>query len=521
MDSSKLYMLISIAIYLAFMLYIGYACSKKNDTVGDFYLGGRSLGPVVTAMSAEASDMSSWLLLGVPGLAYLTGLYNPVWTALGLIIGTYLNWLLVAKKLRTYSHQLKAITLPEYLGKRFHDKKYHLDLISAAIIIIFFIPYTASGFAACGKLFSTLFDMNYQLAMIISALVIVGYTALGGFLAASITDLVQSIIMTFAIIFILVFGIYMAGGFEQVMNNANSLTGYLSLSQIHIAGGGSKPGSIIGIISTLAWGLGYFGMPHILLRFMAIKDKQKLSMSRRIATIWVIISLAVAVVIGIVGRAITAKGIIPMLEGSHSETILIRIATLMGNHGVIMALLAGLILAGILASTMSTADSQLLAASSSLSHNILNGFCKKEMTQKQSMLAARSTVIGITILGIILALDPNSSVFEIVSFAWAGFGATFAPVILCSLFWKNANKAGAMSGMIVGAITIFIWKYIVRPLGGGWDIYELLPAFILSLVTIIIVSLATNGAGKEIHDEFEEYEKMIHEEDKLHPVKAK
>lgn len=512
MADNRLYIILTIGLYLIGMLLIGVHYSKKTSNSSDFYLGGRTLGPLVTAMSAEASDMSSWLLMGLPGLAYLTGVANAAWTGIGLAIGTYLNWLIVAKRIRTYSHHLDAITIPDFFSKRYHDDRNIINLVSAVIIIIFFIPYTASGFAACGKLFASLFGVDYFVAMIVSAAVIVGYTALGGFLAASTTDLVQSIIMTMALVVIMTFGISKAGGLDAVIENANSLAGYFSLVKTHVPATGDMGNyHLFSTVSTLAWGLGYFGMPHILLRFMAIQDKQKLSLSRRIATIWVLISLTVAIFIGIIGNAMTSNGAIDILEGSKSETVIIAIANLLSSHGILPALIAGLILAGILAATMSTADSQLLAASSSVSQNIFQDFFKIKMDERKSMLVSRLTVVFISIIGVIIAYNPNSSVFEIVSFAWAGFGATFAPVVLCALFWRRSNKIGVLAGMFVGAVTIFVWKYAIRPMGGLWDVYELLPAFVLALLTIICVSLMTSNPSKEIQDEFDDYVINIHE----------
>ena len=512
MTENGIYIILTIGLYLLGMLLIGVYYSKKTSNSSDFYLGGRTLGPLVTAMSAEASDMSSWLLMGLPGLAYLTGVANAAWTGIGLAIGTYVNWLVVAKRIRTYSHHLDAITIPDFFSKRYHDDKNIINFLSAVIIIIFFIPYTASGFAACGKLFSSLFGVDYFVAMIISAAVIVGYTTLGGFLAASTTDLVQSIIMTMALVVIMTFGISKAGGISAVVENANNLAGYFSFVTSHLPEtGGIEYYNVFSTVSTLAWGLGYFGMPHILLRFMAIQDKQKLSLSRRIATIWVLISLTVAISIGIVGNAMTANGVIDALESSKSETIIIEIASLLSNHGILAALIAGLILAGILAATMSTADSQLLAASSSVSQNIFQDFFKIKMDEKKSMLISRLTVVFISLIGIIIAYNPDSSVFEIVSFAWAGFGATFAPVVLCALFWRRSNKTGVLAGMFVGAVTIFVWKYAIRPMGGFWDVYELLPAFALAMLTIVCVSLMTSSPSKAIQDEFDDYVINIHE----------
>ncbi|MGN0995172.1 MAG: sodium/proline symporter [Butyricicoccus sp.] len=507
MTSAQIGITIAIIAYLAFVIGIGIKFAKGNQNTGDFYLGGRKLGPFVTAMSAEASDMSSWLLMGLPGVAYLTGVADAGWTAIGLAIGTYLNWLIVAKRIRRYTHVCNnSITLPDFFSNRYRDqdKKRLLMAIAALVIIIFFVPYTASGFAACGKLFASIFGVPYQTAMIISAIVIVIYTALGGFMAASTSDFWQSIVMTIALIVVVGFGVNAAGGLGAVMENARALPGYLSLTQIHDAASGSAASyGPLTIASTLAWGLGYFGMPHVLLRFMAIEDENKLKLSRRIATIWVVISMGVSIFIGIIGYAASKAGSIPMLEGSASETIMVVFANLISQYGFILALLAGLILAGILAATMSTADSQLLAASSSVSENLLRNFFGIKMSAKGTMIAARATVLGIAVIGMFLARDPNSSVFGIVSFAWAGFGAAFGPVVLFALFWKRSNMYGALAGMVSGAAMVFIWKYLVRPLGGVWNIYELLPAFLTACVFIVVVSLLTPAPSKEIVDEFE------------------
>lgn len=448
MTKSEVCMLITILVYLVFMVVIGIWSSKKTKDVGDFYLGGRKLGPIVTAMSAEASDMSSWLLMGLPGVAYISGVAEASWTAIGLALGTYVNWLIVAKRLRNYSQRCNnSITIPDFFSNRYRDSKNVLMGISAIIILIFFIPYTASGFAACGKLFSTLFGVNYHAAMILSAVIIICYTCIGGFLAASTTDLFQSIIMTIALLIIVGFGVYSAGGFSEVAENAESLAGYLSFTKLHDAvTGGTSDYGFIKIVSTLAWGLGYFGMPHILLRFMAIKDSNKVKVSRRIASVWVVISLAVAIFIGIIGNAVSSAGEIEKLSGSDSETIIIRLSSLLSTYGIVTAVIAGLILAGILASTMSTSDSQLLAASSSISQNLFQGVFKKNLSEKQSMITARITLVAIAVISVLIAWDKDSSVFQIVSFAWAGFGATFGPIVLAALFWKRSNKYGAIGG---------------------------------------------------------------------------
>lgn len=503
MNLSSILIMTAIVCYLGLMLAIGFYFSRTNTSTDDFYLGGRKLGPFVTAMSAEASDMSSWLLMGLPGVAYLSGICDAAWTAIGLALGTWLNWFFISKKIRRYSQQIGAITVPDFFSKRYHDKNM-LNCIAAVVIVVFFIPYTASGFAACGKLFSALFGVNYMAAMVICAIIIVVYTALGGFLAASTTDLIQSIVMTIALVTVVLYSGHMAGGFDVVIENAKALPGYLSLVNTYDpVAGTAKPYGIITICSMLAWGLGYFGMPHVLLRFMAIEDEEKLTLSRRIATVWVVISMAVAIFIGVCGLAVSKAGVIDTLTGSDAETIIVKIADLLSAHGVLAALLAGIILAGILAATMSTADSQLLAASSSVSQNLLHDTFGINLSAKTSLIAARMTVLLISVIAIFLARDPASSVFGIVSFAWAGFGASFGPVMLCALFWKRSNKYGAFAGMLSGGIMIFVWKYLVRPMGGLWDIYELLPAFLVALALNIVVSLLTEKPDASIEVEYD------------------
>ena len=510
MNTTDYIVLGTIIAYLVGMVAVGFIFSGKNENVGDFYLGGRKLGPLVTAMSAEASDMSSWLLMGLPGVAYLTGGAEAGWTAIGLAVGTYLNWLIVAKRLRVYSQQCGAITIPDFFSQRFKEKTKGLMGISAVIILIFFVPYTASGFSACGKLFHSLFGWDYHMAMIISAAIIISYTCTGGFLAASTTDLIQSIVMTVALISIVIFGINSVGGVGNVIDNADNIAGYFSLSHIHnTETGGADKYNALTIASTLAWGLGYFGMPHILLRFMAISDKNKIKTSRRIASVWVVISMGIAIFIGFIGNALSNSEELETLEGSASETIVIKLAQYMSEHHAGLAVIAGLVFAGILACTMSTSDSQLLAASSSMSENILKGVFNVKMSDKMSMLVARGVLLVIAVFGVILAWDQDSSVFRVVSFAWAGFGATFGPVMLTALFWKRSNKWGAMAGLIVGAVMVFVWKFVIAPMGGVLAIYELLPAFICALVAIIAVSLATGYPEDEIIEEYDKVKEQL------------
>lgn len=508
MSSTLIIVLVTILLYLALMVGIGAAFTKKNKNSDDFYLGGRQLGPFVTAMSAEASDMSGWLLMGLPAVAMMCGLAEAAWTATGLAIGTYINWLFVAKKLRVYTHRLDAFTLPDFFSKRFGDKQHILTIIAAVVIVIFFIPYTASGFAACGKLFASLFGMEYMQAMILSAIVIVVYCTLGGFLAASTTDFIQSIVMTIALVVVVGFGASWVNGFDVVFANVSGLEGYMNLFEGHnVVTGEVGSYGALPVVSTLAWGLGYFGMPHILLRFMAIEDENKLKLSRRVASIWVVISMGIAVLIGVIGYSLMKNGIVPAYtDASSAETIIVDIARYLSEFGVFFALIAGVILAGILASTMSTADSQLLAAASSISQNLVQETFRVKLSEKASVWFARISVVVISIIAVFLASDPNSSVFQIVSFAWAGFGAAFGPVVLFALFWRRTNKWGAICGMVSGGAVVFIWKFLVRAnFAGTWlDIYELLPAFIVGCVVIVVVSLLTAEPEKEITAVYDE-----------------
>lgn len=506
MSTSSIVILVAIVLYMVMMVSIGFAVAGKNKTSGDFFLGGRKLGPFVTAMSAEASDMSGWLLMGLPAVALMGGLAEASWTAIGLAIGTYVNWLIVAKRLRVYSQKIDAFTIPDFFSKRFGDKSKMLTCVAAIFIIIFFIPYTASGFSACGKLFSALFGMDYITAMIISAVVIIVYCTLGGFLAASTTDFIQSIIMTIALFVVIGFGEGAVRGFGNVFANVQSLPGYLDMFKgFDVASGTTGSYGALPVASTLAWGLGYFGMPHVLLRFMAIEDKNKLKTSRRVASIWVTISMGVAVLIGVIGYSLMKSGIIPTYESSSAaETIIVDIAKVISNYGYVPAFVGGVILAGILASTMSTADSQLLAAASAVSQNLVQETFKIKLSQKKSMILARVSVIVISIIAVFLARNPDSSVFRIVSFAWAGFGAVFGPVVLTALFWKRANKWGAIAGMVAGGATVFIWKFVVRVQFADTilNIYELLPAFIVGLIAIVVVSLLTKAPEKDIEETF-------------------
>ena len=515
MSSDTLQILFAMAGYMAVVIAIGLYFSKRsNQSSEDYFLGGRSLGPWVAAMSAEASDMSGWLLMGLPGVAYWCGLSDAIWTAIGLALGTYLNWLLVAKRLREYSAIAgDSITVPDFFSNRFHEKKKVIMSIAALFILIFFTVYAASCFVTCGKLFSTLFGLSYQSMMIAGAIFVVIYTFLGGFLAESASDFLQAIVMIIALSVILITGSIAAGGFGAVLENSKSIPGFFSFIGIaspvvdaagvqQVANGAPLFGAsgsygLLTIISTASWGLGYFGMPQVLLRFMAIRKTSELVSARRIATVWVLISLAAAVFIGIVGRTL-----FPIHETLNTAGGAENVFIVLSQY-LIPPLLAGLVMAGILAATISSSDSYLLIAASAFSLNIYKSILKKEATDKQVMTISRVILLIIAIIGMIIALDETSVIFTIVSFAWAGFGAVFGPIMIFSLFWKRTNQAGAIAGMVTGGAMVFIWKLLLKPIGGVFGIYELFPAFVLSCLAIVIVSLLTPAPSDQIQKEFD------------------
>lgn len=515
MSGDTLQVLVAMIGYMLIVIGIGiYFAKRSQQNSENYFLGGRSLGPWVTAMSAEASDMSGWLLMGLPGVAYWCGLADAFWTALGLAIGTYVNWLIVAKRLRSYSIVSgDAITIPDFLSNRYHEKKKIILSISAVFILVFFTVYAASCFVTCGKLFSTLFGLSYHSMMIVGALFVLIYTFLGGFLAESASDFMQGVVMFFALVVVLVFGTIKAGGFSAVLDNAQAIEGFFSLTSIasptvDAAGvqqsangvplfGEAGSYGFLTIISTLSWGLGYFGVPQVLLRFMAIRKGKELTRSRRIATIWCFISLAAAVYIGLMGRAM-----FPVHESLSTSSGAENIFVIM-SQTLFHPVIAGIVMAGILAATISSSDSYLLIASSAFSKNLYEGVFKKGASDKQVMWVSRIILMVIALIGIAIAWDEDSVIFKVVSFAWAGFGATFGPIMLFSLFWKRTTRAGAIAGMLTGGVMVFVWNLLLRPLGGLWDIYELFPAFVLSCIAIVVVSLLSKAPDKAITDEFE------------------
>ncbi|MDR0709443.1 MAG: sodium/proline symporter PutP [Spirochaetaceae bacterium] len=514
MSSENMQTLVGMAAYLLAMVFIGLWYARRSNTnPEEYFLGKRGLGPWVAAMSAEASDMSGWLLMGLPGVAYFTGIGEAFWTALGLFIGTWINWAIVAKRLRNYSQIAdNAITLPDFFSKRFHDKHRILTAVAALIIIIFFSIYASSQFVAFGKLFGYVFGAeNYFTAMVIlGAALVTVYTLLGGFLAESMTDLIQGFLMISALLLVLAFAFFHTGGFGGIGENLRDFPRFLDIFGIatpDTAGGVQKvvdgvplfgPGANYGfltIISTMAWGLGYFGMPQVLLRFMAISKTSNIRKSRNIAVVWCFLSMFAAVVIGLIGRALL-PGL--LTSAGASETIFIHLST-----RFFPPLLAGIIVSGILAASMSSSDSYMLIASSAVSNDIVKGIIKKDADETLVMWIARVSMLVITVFGVVLALSGNESIFRIVSYAWAGFGAAFGPLVLFSLFWKRTTFPAAVAGMLSGGIMVILWKNVIAKAGGVFAVYELLPAFIISALVIWIVSLFTAKPSAAIEAEFE------------------
>lgn len=512
MSSETIQIMVVMFLYMAAVIVIGLAFAKRaNVDSENYFLGGRSLGPWIAAMSAEASDMSGWLLMGLPGVAYWCGLADAAWTAIGLGVGTYINWLIVAKRLRRYSEKSgNAITVPDFFSNRFKEDKKVIMGIAAFFILIFFAVYAASCFVTCGKLFSTLFGASYVSMMIVGAVFVLVYTILGGFLAESASDFMQAIVMIIALVSIVTLGTMKAGGVNAVIDNAKNIPGFFEFfgiaspvvedgmqvvrDGVPVFGDRAAYGFLT-VASTMSWGLGYFGMPQVLLRFMAIRSEKELTKSRRIATVWCLIALIAAVFIGLTGRVLYPAAFATL---GDAENIFIFL-----SKSLLPPALAGLVMAGILAATISSSDSYLLIAASAFSKNIYSGIWKKDADDRQVMKVSHITLILLSIVAIIIALDENSVIFTIVSFAWAGFGATFGPLMLFSLFWRRINRAGAIAGMVAGGGMVFIWKLLVKPMGGIWGIYELLPAFIVSCIAIIVVSLLTAEPSQEIYEEFD------------------
>jgi sodium/proline symporter len=495
------------------MITIGlWYARRSNSNVEEYFLARRGFGPWVAALSAEASDMSGWLLMGLPGVAYFTGYGEAFWTALGLFIGTWINWALVAKRLRTYSQIAdNAITLPEFFSKRFHDKRRILLAIAAIISLVFFSIYVGAQFITFGKLFSYVFNANMVAMVILGAVLVLFYTLLGGFMAVGMTDLIQGLLMISALVLVLVVGFFHAGGISGIAANLAAFprfTDFFGIATPDMADGVQKvvngvprfgPGADYGfltIVSTMAWGLGYFGMPQVLVRFMAIKKTSMIRSSRNIAVVWCFIAQIAAVLIGIIGRAYL-PGL--LTSAGDAENIFIHLGT-----RFFPPFIAGIVISGILAASMSSSDSYMLIVASSLANDLFKDVFKKDASETLVMWVARIAMLLVTVFAVIIACSGNQSIFRVVSYAWAGFGASFGPLVLFSLFWKRTTFPAAIAGMLTGGGMVIIWKNAIKPLGGVFGIYELLPAFIISAVVIFVVSLVTKKPSAEIEREFEE-----------------
>lgn len=490
------YKVVAIVLYFAMMLAIGGIYYKKSNSLSDYILGGRGLGSWVAAMSAQASDMSGWLLMGLPGAIYFSGL-GEAWIGIGLAIGTYLNWLLIAKRLRVYTEVSgNSLTIPEFFENRFKVKGGAMRLVSGLFIFFFFLIYTASGFSAGGKLFEQIIGINYQVAVIISAAIIIAYTFMGGFMAVCWTDFIQGLLMIFAIVVVPIVTVFALGGMGQARELIfNAGPAFNSLFK------GSDGSSItaISIISSLVWGLGYCGMPHILVRFMAIREAGMLKKSRRIATIWVVISLFCSCIIGLLGHVYLGEG---ALTKATSETVFIVLA-----DRLMPAFIAGVIISAILAAIMSTADSQLLVVASSVSSDIMPKLLKKDLDDKKLVWVSRVTIIIVSIVACIIALDENSSIMNLVSYAWAGFGSAFGPCVIMSLYWKRFTYKGALASMVVGGLTVIVWESLKTPFG----LYSLAPGFVLALLAGIAVTLMDGEPDEQIQNEFDKVQKQLSE----------
>lgn len=483
--------------YLIMMLAIGVIAYKRTANSTDYFLGGRSLGPWPAALSAGASDMSGWLLLGLPGYAYAAG-FEAFWLAGGLLVGTWANWLISAKRLRTYSITTESLTLPEFLSRRFNDNSKLIQTISAFFILLFFLFYTSSGLVAGGKLFETVFGLDYTTAVIIGTVCVVSYTLFGGFLAVSWTDLVQGLLMSAALLIVPIAA--MNGGLGQLSSDLHNINPEL-LTLWNDAKG--EPLSAIAIISLAAWGLGYFGQPHILARFKATRSNKDLTTARRIAVIWTALSMIGAMLVGLVGLIYVTNSGAPKLDDGEKIFMLLVNAMF---HPVI----AGILLAAILAAIMSTADSQLLVSSSAMAEDLYKQVLKKDATSEEIVRVGRFAVILISLVALVLAMTPDSSVLGLVSYAWAGFGAAFGPAIVLSLYWSRMNRNGALAGIVVGGVTIVLWKQFT---GGWFDVYEIVPGIILSTLSIVIVSLMTGEPEDEVKKQHAEFKKNLVELD--------
>ncbi len=481
-------LLVTFVAYLILILFLGIKAYRRTHSLGDYILGGRKLGSVVTALSVGASDMSGWLLLGLPGAIYLSGL-SEIWIGIGLVLGAYCNWLFVSKRLRIYSqHANNSLTLPDYFENRFNDTTRILRLVSAFVILLFFTFYTASGLVGGAILFENSFGMQYSTALISGGLIIVGYTFIGGFLAVVWTDAVQAVLMLLALLIAPTVVILSSGGTEVVWQQMQAVNPQSTELFSNM--------TLIGFLSLIAWGLGYVGQPHILARFMAVENPQKLVAARRIAMGWMILVLFGSVATGLAGIAYFAD--MPL---DNPETVFIALSQQLFNPWV-----AGIITAAILSAIMSTIDSQLLVSSSVISEDFYRVFVRPDASEKELLMVSRGAVIAIALLAMVIASDRESRVLDLVSYAWAGFGAAFGPVIVFSLFWRSMTAASAIAGMIVGAVTVVVWSNLS---GGLFDLYEIVPGFALASLVIVIVSMLKPASDAQALNTFEEVEQLV------------
>ncbi|MGR2737804.1 sodium/proline symporter PutP [Billgrantia sp. Q4P2] len=481
---------LTFVVYLLLMLGIGIVAYKRTTNLSDYILGGRTLGPWTSAISAGASDMSGWLLLGLPGAAYVSGI-SASWIAVGLLIGTWLNWLVVARRLRLYSFKVSdALTLPEYFANRFRDKSQLLRVISAVFILMFFLFYTSSGLVAGGRLFETVFGYDYSVAVTIGTIAVISYTFFGGFLAVSWTDLIQGLMMAAALAIVPIIAFGDLGGTTGAAAALAAESEHM-LAWFRDASTGEAL-TFIGIVSSLAWGLGYFGQPHILARFAAIRSDRDIPAARRIAVTWTAIALVSSIAVGLLGVGFVQRDL------ADGETVFMVMVNLI-FHPVI----AGILLAAILAAIMSTADSQLLVSSSALTDDFYKAIFRKDASQTELVWVGRFAVIAIAVLAYLLALNPDATVLDLVAYAWAGFGAAFGPALIMSLYWRRMNKWGALAGIVVGGVTVVVWAELS---GGIFDLYEIVPGVILAYLAIIVASLATEEPDLRVTADFDTFE---------------
>lgn len=506
-NSQIIWVLVSFAAYMGMMITIGALYMKKTSSSEDYFLGGRGLGGWVAALSAQASDMSGWMLMGLPGAVYAFGT-GQAWIAVGLLAGTILNWIFVSGKLRKYTIKANnSLTLPSFFENRFHDKKRILLTTSSVVIVIFFLVYTASAFSAGGKLFQTVFGVDYRVALTIGAAVILIYTFMGGFMAVCVTDFIQGLLMLVGVLAVPIIAFFLLGGTGnlQALLESSGVSGG-SASFLSLLESGGRPYTAMEIFSQVAWGFGYFGMPHILIRFMAVRDDKEIKKSKWVAIIWCTLSLTFACLIGVIGRAYFSPNVL-----ENSENVFIEMIKKVFMSDLSIPFIGGLFLCGILAAIMSTADSQLLVTASAVSEDIYHKIIRPKADNKKVLLVSRVTVLAVAVIAYIIALDPDNSIMGLVSNAWAGFGSAFGPLVLLSLYWKRTNLPGAVAGIISGALTVIVWDYIPlangQTLGSATGLYSLALGFLISLVLIILVSVSTKAPDKDIINEFESVQK--------------